>query len=182
MRQNRRWGGIGLVVLMAVGVLLSQAFSSSVANAQHKPLSDDIDRELFKLPAELRAQDPASAGLRISRSKTGRALVGSPVSGSGTILTTDVLPSRTLIANAGPVSNCVLNGTGPTITCNLYETDGAGNNSEISNVVTLPAPQSGGYLVLKNNAAAPDSDQTQWSDVLVFSPTAGAAMQHRKFQ
>jgi hypothetical protein len=177
MRRNRRLGGIGSVVLTGAAVLLLQAFGFSVANAQRKPPSDDTDRELFKLPAAPRVQEPASTRQQSSRtqSKTSRGLVGSPVSGSGNILTTDVLPSGTLVANAGPVSNCVLNGGGPTITCNLFETGGTGNPSEISNVVALPAPQTGGYLVLKDNAAAPDSDQTQWSDVLIFAPTAGAA-------
>ena len=177
MGRNRRLGGIGSVVLIAVGVLFLQAFGFSVANAQRKPPSDDTDRELFKLPAAPRIQEPAAARQQSSRtqSKALPALVGSPLSGSGTILTADVLPSGTLVANAGPVSGCVLNGGGPTITCNIYETDASGNRSEISNVIALPAPQTGGYLVLKDNAAAPDTDQTQWSDVLVFSPTAGAA-------
>ncbi len=176
MRRNRRLGGIGSVVLMAVGVLLLQAFGFSVADAQRKPPSDDTDRELFKPPAAPRVQEPASTRQQSSRtqSKTRRGLVGSPLSGSGSILTADVLPSGTLVANAGPVSNCAANGGGG-FDCNIFETDVSGNKSEISNVITLPALVVGGYLVLKDNPAAPDSDQTQWSDVLVFAPTGGNA-------
>jgi hypothetical protein len=168
-------GGIGSV---AVGVLLLQAFGFSVANAQRKPPSDDVDRELFKLPATPRVQEPAATRPQSSRtqskSKTRRGLVGSPVSGSGTILTADVLPTGTLNAEAGPVSNCVPNGGGG-ITCNIFETDGSGNRSEISNVIALGVGVTGGYLVLKDTPAAPDSDQTQWSDVAVFAPTGGTA-------
>jgi hypothetical protein len=176
MRQNRRLGGIGSVVLMAVGVLLLQTLGFSVANAQRKPLSDDIDRELFKSPTVPRVQEPAPSReqSRGTESKTPRGLVGSSLSGSGPNLTTDVVPRGTLSADAGPISNCAPNGGGG-ITCNIFETDGSGNPSEISNVITLPSPVTGGYLVLKDNPAAPDSDQTQWSDVLVFAPTAGIA-------
>jgi hypothetical protein len=104
MRQNGRLGGIGSVVLMAVGVLLWQAFGFSAANAQRKLLSDDIDRELFKSPAVPRVQEPAPSREQTSRtqSKPGRGLTGSPVSDSGTILTTDVVPRGPLVAEDGP--------------------------------------------------------------------------------
>ena len=104
MRKNRRLGGIGSVVLVAVGVLLLQAFGFSVADGQRKLLSDDIDRELFKSPAVPPVQEPAPSRETSSRtqSKPSRGLVGSSVSSPGTILTTDVVPRGPLVAEAGP--------------------------------------------------------------------------------
>ena len=153
MRQNGRLSGINSIILTAAGILLLQAFGSSVVKAQGKPASDEVDRELFKSPVSPRLQDPASSSSqRVGQQPTkgGTALPGSGIQG----ITTDVIPKGqggTLVANAGP-SNCVLNpGPQPAsgLTCNLFETDAGGNPSEISNVIILPAPVGGGYLVLK---------------------------------
>ena len=180
MRGNCRLGGIKSVVLIAAAIVALPAFGFGVATAQ-RPAADD-DSELFKPARQVqdRGQEPVGTPTdRSSKGKPitiGRRLVGSPA--RGVFKTESIRESSGVLvaaAQAGPVSSCVLNGGGPTITCNIYETDASGNRSEISNVIALPAPQSGGYLVLKDNAAAPDTDQTQWSDVLVFAPTAGAA-------
>jgi hypothetical protein len=185
MRRNRRLGGIGSVVLMGAGVLLLQASGFSVANAQRKPPSDDTDRELFKLPAAPRVQEPAAPRIQepaASREQSGgtQSKPRGPLPGSsipGTVLTTDVVPRGTLVANAGPVSNCVLNpGPQPAsgFTCNVFESDASGNPSEISNVITLPNLVVGGFLVLKEDGAIADNVTTNWSDVLKFGDGSGA--------
>ena len=173
MRQNHSRGGINSIMLIVAGIVLLQAFGFSVANAQRKPTSDEVERELFKAPASPRLQDPAPNSSQRAATQSKIGLVGAPAPGS--TFRTESFPGDPLIANAGPISSCVLNGGGPTITCSLFETDASGNPSEISNVIALPAGVIGGYLVLKDNGAAPDSDQTQWSDVLVFAPTGGIA-------
>jgi len=168
MRGNCRLGGIWSVLLIAAAVLLLPALR---ANAQRRPAGDS---DIFKPTREVQQREPVvpanpqSRGTQVSVGRRGK--VGSPV--PGIPVRSDSLAPTSVAA--GPISSCAPNGGGG-ITCNIYETDAAGNPSEISNVINLGASVTGGYLVLKDNPAAPDSDQSQWSDVLVFAPTAGSA-------
>lgn len=61
-----------------------------------------------------------------------------------------------------PVSGC--SGTAAAFTCDFYETD----LGDMSNKVTLPAPVTAGYVVLKDAAAPANSVVSNWSDVLWF--------------
>jgi hypothetical protein len=176
MRWHRHFGGIKTLVLIAAGILFLPSFGASVANGQGKPPGEDIDRELFKSPDLPRLQDPAPVVRQQSstiQTRIRRGLVGAPVPGIQ-VITDSISPVNAEQVAAGPISNCVPNGGGG-ITCDIFETDASGNPSEISNIITLPTLVTGGYLVLKDNPVAPDTDQSQWSDVLVFAPTAGSA-------
>jgi hypothetical protein len=174
MRRNHHL--VGIKMLLAASVLFITAIGGSVVYGQTKPTAPEVEGELFKTTVPTPAQDPVPGGQRGTEvQRIRRGLVGSPVSGSVRTQGAQVQPGDTLTAlTAGPISNCALNGGGG-ITCNIFETDASGNPSEISNVINLPMVVTGGYLVLKDNPAAPDSDQSQWSDVLVFAPTGGNA-------
>jgi len=164
------------------------ALSPVVANAQQKVTSSHPEMtapaETNQDVAPIRAgrQDPTGARTapvpRETQQRVSRRLVGSPVAGANPAIGPDYSTTRQSnplsLNSTGPISNCVTNGGGG-ITCDIYETDASGNPSEISNVIPLPLGVTGGYLVLKSNSAAPDSDQTQWSDVLIFAPTGGTA-------
>jgi hypothetical protein len=162
MRQNRRFGGINLLAIMAGFVLLLPAFGSAGANAQRRP-ADDSD--VFK--AQKQVQEP---GLPISGQRgTGirRLLPGANASG---IVRTDAATSPS-VPSVAPNSGCTLNpGPQPASghTCNIYETDGAGNPSQISNVIVLPNVVVGGYLVFKKDGAIADSVVSNWTAVLKF--------------
>ena len=182
MSQVCRWGA-KKIVLSAALLFALPLFSLTGAKAQRRVAEES---ELFKPSRPVQQQ-----GQKLISNPTGqenkgkltniRKLVGSPAGERGLTTESITAPEGTLGVAAGPISDCVLSGGGPTITCDLYETDASGNPSKISAVVSLPAPQTGGYLVLKENAVAPDSDQSQWSDVLVFAPTAGNATEVQLF-
>lgn len=177
MRRNCRLGSVRSVLVTAALMVLP-----AFANAQRPPAADsDVfkpSRSDQESSRPIQGRQPVAApGNRQGQSTPigvgRRGLVGSPV--PGIPMRTDVIsPSSTDQVAAGPISNCALNGGGG-ITCNIFETNAAGNPSEISNVINLPIGVTGGYLVLKDNPAIADSDQTNWSDVLVFAPAAGTA-------
>jgi len=162
MRQNRRFGGINLLAGIAASILLLPALGSGVVNAQGRPAEDS---DVFR--AQKQAQE---SGLPVSGQRgTGinRLLPGANAPG---LVRTDAVTSPSLPAVA-PNSGCTLNpGPQPASghTCNVYETNGAGVPSEISNVITLPNVVVGGFLVLKENGAVADSVVSNWSDVLKF--------------
>lgn len=162
MRQNRRFGGINLLAVMAGSILLLPTFGSTRANAQ-RPLADGSD--LFK------AQKPVrEPGLPVSGQEGTQIKPVLPGANAPGIVSKDAVsgPSAPAVA---PNSGCTLNpGPQPASghTCNIYETNGAGNPSEISNVITLPNVVVGGYLILKEDPALPDSFVYNWSDVLKF--------------
>lgn len=168
MRQNRRFGSINSLAIMAGFILLLPAFGSAGANAQRRP-SDDSD--VFK--AQKQAQEP---GLPVSGQRgTGinRLLPGANAPG---IVRTDAATNPSL-PSVAPNSGCTLNpGPQPASghTCNIYETNGAGVPSEISNVIVLPNVVVGGYLVLKEDGAIADSVVSNWSDVLKFGDGSNA--------
>ena len=162
MRQNRRFGGINFLAVMAGFILLLPAFGSAGANAQRRP-ADDSD--VFK--AQQQVREP---GLPVSGQKgtqINRLLPGANAPG---IVRTEAATSPS-VPSVAPNSGCTLNpGPQPASghTCNIYETNGAGVPSEISNVITLPNVVVGGYLVLKEDGAIADSVVSNWSDVLKF--------------
>src|SRR5882724_7812003 len=147
MRQNRRFGGINLLAAIAASFFLLPAFGSGVANAQRR-VADDSD--VFKAQRQVR-QPGSVVGQRDTQIR--RGLPGSGVPG---IARSDAPPTSTTLL-AAPISNCVMNGAPPNShTCNVYESDAAGNPSEISNVITLPNVVVGGFLVLKEDGAIAD--------------------------
>lgn len=160
MRQNRRSSGINFPAGIAAGILLLPAFGAAVANAQRR--LDDSD--VFKGQRQVREPGtPITAQRGIG---TPRVLVGSNAPGVRA-----EAASGPMVPLAPPNSNCVLNpGPQPASghTCNIYETNGAGIPSEISNVIALPNPVVGGYLVLKHVGSIADSVVSNWSDVLKF--------------
>lgn len=164
MRQNRRFGGINLLAGMAASILLLPALGSGVANAQRR-LADDSD--VFKAQKQTRE---TGIGLPISGQRgTGitRIMPGGNAPG---IVRSDAASGPSLPA-APPNSSCVLNpGPQPAsgFTCSVYETNGSGTPSEISNVIALPNVVVGGYLVLKENGAIADNVVSNWSDVIKF--------------
>src|SRR5215813_264972 len=167
MRTNRRFSGISLLASLVAGVLLLTALGST-ANAQRRV--DDSD--VFKGQRQVRQPvGPTEPGTQITATGqkgigTSRALPGSNAPG---IVRSDVVTPMTLLAS--PVSNCTLNPgpqPGSGFICNIYETDAAGNPSQIGNVINLPNPVIGGLLVLKKDPAIPDNDVTNWTNVLKF--------------
>jgi hypothetical protein len=162
MKQNRHLSGIKSMILVAAVILISQAFGFSVAKAQQKVPADDVDRELFKSPDLPRFQDPASGQ---NRSSGWKVLPGSNAPGNPA---TDPSPRGGFTTNTAR-SNCFLN-AGPQpasgFSCSIFESDANGSPSETSNVITLPNVVVGGFVVLKDSAAFPDSDTAHWSDVL----------------
>ena len=172
MRQNRRLGGVNLLAVMAGFILLLPAFGSAGANAQR----GRSDADLFK--PQKQAQEPGvqEPGRPVSEQKgTGiqRLLPGANAPG---ITRTDSATGP-LAPAVAPNSGCTLNpGPQPASghTCNVYETNGAGVPSEISNVITLPNVVVGGYLVLKETGAIADSVVSNWSDVLKFGDGTNA--------
>lgn len=160
MRQNRRFGGINLLAMAGV-IFLLPAFGSAGANAQRRVIDDSDASRPQRLPAE------PGPGSGQGGQRGSRLLPGANVPG---IVRSDAAPAPSLPAVA-PNSGCTLNpGPQPASghTCNIYETDGAGNPSEISNVITIPNVVVGGYLVLKENGAIADNVVSNWSDVLKF--------------
>jgi hypothetical protein len=159
MRQNSRFGGINLLAVMAGIILLLPAFGSAGANAQRR--LDDSD--VFKPQKQVR-----EPGLPVSGQRgTPRLLPGANAPG---IVRTDAATSPSL-PNVAPNSGCTLNpGPQPASghTCNIYETDGAGNPSQISNVIVLPNVVVGGYLVFKKDGAIADNVVSNWTAVLKF--------------
>lgn len=174
-----RLATIKSVVLIAVAILVLPTFGATVASAQRRPVDDDRDlskpskppREQGVVPGP--QQTPANPQAQGRKGGAPGRLVGSPVPGIPvrSDSSQQIIPTQ---VTAGPISNCAPNGGGG-ITCNIFETDASGNPSEISNVINLGTSVTGGYLVLKGKPAAPDSDQSQWSDLLVFAPTGGNA-------
>lgn len=76
-------------------------------------------------------------------------------------------------AFALPVTSCV-NNSGAGFTCDIYESLANGTPSEISNLYTLPANVSTGYIVVFENASGTLADLSTWSDVLKFGDGTGA--------
>jgi hypothetical protein len=68
---------------------------------------------------------------------------------------------------AGPITTCRDHGDG-SHTCDIFETDLLGNETEIGPVHVLPNLVNSGYVVLMEDIAADQQDQRNWSDVLVF--------------
>ena len=168
MRQNRRFGGINSLAIMAGSILLLPAFGSAGANAQRRP-ADDSD--VFK--AQKQVQEPGLPAAGQRGIEINRLLPGANAPG---IVRTDAATSPSL-PNVAPNSGCTLNpGPQPASghTCNVYETNGAGVPSDISNVITLPNVVVGGFLVLKENGALADSVVSNWSDVLKFGDGSNA--------
>jgi hypothetical protein len=161
MRQNRRFGGINLLAAIAASIFLLPVLGSGVVNAQRR-VADDSDVFKGDRPAREPGSVVAQRGTQIRR-----LLPGAPAPG---IVRSDAPPSTSALL-AAPISSCA-NNPGPQPasghTCNVYESDAAGNPSEISNVITIPNVVVGGYLVLKEDGNIADSVVTNWSDVLKF--------------
>jgi hypothetical protein len=148
--------------------LLLPAFGSAGANAQRRP-ADDSD--LFKAQKQVREPGLPVPGQGESQIKP--LLPGANAPG---IVPTDAATNPS-VPDVAPNSGCTLNpGPQPASgqTCNIYETNGAGVPSEISNVITLPSVVVGGFLVLKENGAIADSVVSNWSDVLKFGDGSNA--------
>ncbi len=127
MRQNRRFGGINLLAGIAASILLLPALGSGVTNAQRR-LADDSD--VFKGQKQTQQAGTPVSGQR--GTGINRLLPGANAPG---IVRSDSVPAPSLPAVA-PNSGCTLNpGPQPASgqTCNIYETNGAGAPSEISN-------------------------------------------------
>lgn len=160
MRENRRISGIG----MLAAIVLLTLIGTAVTNAQRR-LADDSD--VFKGQKQMRVPGTPVTAQTQRGIGTTRTLPGANAPGN---IRTDAA-SGPLAVLAAPISNCTLNpGPQPASghTCNIYETDAAGNPSEISNVINIPNVVVGGYLVLKENGAIADNVVSNWSDVLVF--------------
>ena len=159
MRQNRRFSGINFLAGIAAGILLLPAFGSAVANAQRR-LNDS---DLFK--AQRQVREPGTPVAAQKGIEATRQLPRSGVPGS---VRTEAARGP-LVPLAPPNSSCTPNVSPPNShTCNIFETDGSGNPSEITNVITLPNVVVGGLLVLKHDGAIADSVVSNWSDVLKF--------------
>jgi hypothetical protein len=174
MREIRRCGAkLSSLAAIVAGIALMPALASSIVTAQERPI-DEVRpvRENTDLTTPTVVMSPQQGrGAQVSIGR--RGLVGSPVKGLP-VKSDSVRPSGTEAITAGPISSCAPNAGGG-ITCNIFETDASGNRSEISNAINVGSPVTGGYLVLKENPAAPDSDQSQWSEVLLFAPAGGSA-------
>lgn len=174
MRQNRRLDGIKLWAGIAASALLLPLLGSSVANAQRPIAADDSD--VFQ--AQKQAQDPSAKSAAKKGIGTALRMPGAGVPGSATTDASTTVVAAPAVGPGGPppTSSCTSNVAPPmSHTCNVFETDGSGNPSEISNVIALPNPVQGGYLVMKHNGSIADSDVSNWSDVLKFGDGTSAA-------
>ena len=161
MRQNRRFSGINMLAGFAASLLLLPVLGSAVANAQRRIANDS---EVFK--GETAVREPGTPITAQSQKGIGttRRLPGSTVRGGAR--TDAVTPSS---PSAAPISNCVSNMSPPNShTCFVYETDGSGNPSDITQVINLPNVVSNGYAILKENGAIADNVVSNWAGVLKF--------------
>ena len=164
MRQNRRFSGIDSLAVM-VAILLLSAFGAT-ANAQRRVIDDS---DVYK--GQKRIQEPREPVTPITATAqkgigTTRRLPGSNPPGN---VRSDIITPMALLAS--PISNCTLN-PGPQpesgFICNVYETDAAGNPSQIGGVINLPNPVVGGLLVIKENGAIADNVVSNWTNVLKY--------------
>lgn len=174
MRQNRRSSGINLLAGIAAAVLLL-VLGSAVANAQ-RPVAEDSD--VFKGQKQVKERGtPITAdsqkGIGNRRANPGGGAPGG--------VRSDAVISINAVT-AAPISSCTSNASPPNShTCNIYETDGSGNPSDITQVVVLPNGVEGGYVVLKEDGSIADSVVSNWAGVLKFgdgSTTTTTSMQY----
>jgi hypothetical protein len=162
MRQNRRFGGINLLAAMAGVMFLLPTFGSAGANAQRRVIDDSDASGPQRQPGQPIQGETQRTG------PSQRALPGSRP--SGIIVRSDAPSVPSAVTTAGPVSSCTANpgppGSGNV--CNVFPTDAAGNHSEISNVINIPDPVVGGYLVLKHDGAIADNVVSNWTNVLKY--------------